>query len=139
MTTALYAPGKAAILRGDLDVSGGDIRVLPVTAAYTPNMTAHANLEDVAGGARAAAAVALTSKVITTAIGLAIFDADDVTFPSVASGDDIVGLVMYLHTGNEATATLLGYFDYFSNLPLTPDGRDVVATWPDTTNRIFSM
>ncbi len=138
MTTALYATGKASICRGDLDLEAGDIRAIPVTAAYTPNFTTHNALDDGGGGARAGAAVALTAKVLSVASGLVTFDADDVTFPSVASGDDIVGVVLYLHTGTESTSLLLGYFDYFSNLPLTPDGRDVVATWPSTTNRIFS-
>jgi hypothetical protein len=139
MATGLYAFGKASILKGELILDGGDIRAIPVTAAYTPNLATHDYLNDVGAGARAATAVALTTQVVAVVGTKATFDADDVTWPGVAAGDAIVGVVLYLHTGTEGTSTLLGYFDYFSNLPLTPDGRDVVATWPNTADKILAM
>lgn len=141
MTTALYALGKAAISRGDVDLESADIRAIPVTAAYTPNFTTHEDMVDVGAGARAVAyadAQILTAKTLSTASGKVTFDADDLTFPGVASGDDIVALLVYVHTGTESTSILLGYFDYFANLPLTPDTRDVVFAFPGDANKVFS-
>lgn len=138
MTTALFAPGKAALLRGEFGLESGDIRAILVNELYTADFTAHASLEDVDPAARAATAVALSAKVITVTDGLATFDADDVTFAGVPAGDDVIGVILYLETGDETTSTLIGFFDYFANLVLTPDGRDMVFSWPSTVDRIFT-
>lgn len=138
MSTFLYAPTKFAILHGDFDLQAADLRVIPVTALYTPNATTHDFLDDVGAGARAAPAVALANEAFTISNGKVVFDADDVTFTAVPAGAPIIGYVVYAHTGVEATSRLVGFFDNLSNLPLTPDGRDVSITWSATSDRIFS-
>lgn len=129
MTTGLYDSFYVGV-----DLLADDIRLVPVSDRYRPDFVAHATLADVPAGARSAEAEIMTARVL---VGLT-FDAADVTFPGVPEGEDILGFLMYKHTGNEATSTLVGYFDYFSNLPLTPDGRPVVVAWPDTVYRIFT-
>lgn len=138
MSTFLYPLFKAELLKGNVDLESADLRAIPVTALYTPS-NAHEFLDDVGAGARAATAEALSTQVVSTASSKATFDADDLTFPGVAAGDDIVALLVYIHTGTEGTSRLVGYFDYFTNLPITPDTRDVVFSWPNTTDRIFSF
>lgn len=138
MTTGLYLAGKAAILRGTVSLGSDSIRLLPVTAGYVPDLATHATLTDVPEGNRSATGTALANRTFTTASGLARFDAADTVLPAVPSGDPVSAFVLYKHTGVDATSLLIGYFDNFANLPITPDGRDIVATWPETIDRIFS-
>lgn len=138
MSSFLYAPTKVLLWTAALDLAGGDIRAVAVTAGYTPS-SAHAFLSSVPSGARAGTAVALANKQVLASGSVAAFSADPVTIPSVGAGDDIVGLVLYRHTGVEGTSELVAFLDYFSNLPLTPDGRDVKFTFPSTGNYAFAF
>ncbi len=133
MTTSLYDSAKAGGLL-EMDLLGNDVYVVPVTQLYNPNFATHATLDDVPEATRAAPAVTLRSKVITEVDGLFVFDANNTSFPTILERDHpVTGLVMYAYDGS-----LIGFFDYFSNLPLATDGRTVVFIWPDGTNRIFS-
>ncbi len=138
MTTALYAAGKRAFLKGEADLSDGTFSLVPVLATYAPNMTTDLNLEDIDEAARATDPELVPSTSFTLSGGKVYFDAGDVTFPAVPSGDDIVGFVGFMDTGDESTSTLIGYFDNFANLPITPDTRDIVAAWAEDTNKVFS-
>lgn len=136
----LYAAGKAQILLQGCNYVYA-LRAVPVTSLYSPDLVAHTSLLDIPGAARAAPGELLTGVAATPYMGAqarAALNADDLTILAVPSGDPIVALVLYLDTGAEGSSTLVAYLDYFANLPLTPDGRDVVFTWPDDDNKIFS-
>lgn len=121
-----YSSGKAAVMNGGIDLDTSDIRVMPVQAAYTFN-NAHDNLDDVPGGQRAGSAVALASKSIITPTNpntaARALDAADTAMGTIASAGN--GFVLYLHTGVEATSTLLAYIDGFS----WTAGQSVTAQW----------
>ena len=136
--SGLYALTKATISRGGLNLETADIRAIPVTALYTPNFTTHDFLDDVGAGARSATAVALSAKTLAVAAGVVAFDANDLTFPAVPTGDPIVALILYVHTGTESTSRLLAYLDYFTSLPITPDSRDIVFAFPSDAAKVFS-
>lgn len=106
--------------------AGTDVRVVLVdTALYTYN-AAHDALADIAAGARVAVSPALSGKAASAA---GVFDANDVTLPAV-TGATVEALVLYYHTGVEATALLIAYLDTgITGLPATPDGSDVVIGW----------
>lgn len=123
---AWYPSGKAAVMNGGIDLDTSDIRVLPVTSSHTFN-AAHANLSDIVGGNRAGSAVALASKAIITPTNpntsARALDAADTAMGTIASAGN--GFVLYLHTGTEATSTLLAYLDGFS----WTAGQSVTALW----------
>jgi hypothetical protein len=103
----LYGKGKEALCGGGIDWVNDDIRALLIdTGEYTPNFSTDDNLDDIPAGGRVGTAVALTGKTNT----LGVLDADNTTFSSV-TGDTVEALVLYLHTGVEATSTLLAYID----------------------------
>jgi hypothetical protein len=103
----LYGKGKEAILAGAIDWVNDDIRALLIdTGEYTPNFSTDDNLDDIPSGGRVGTAVALTGKSNT----LGVLDADDATFSGV-TGDTVEAYVLYVHTGDETTSTLLAYFD----------------------------
>jgi hypothetical protein len=122
----MYLQAKTDLLNGNLDWVADDIRAVLVDAAdYTPNLTADTHLDDVPAGARVATSGAMTGK--TAAAGVA--DAADVTFAAV-SGDQAEGVLLYKHTGSEATSTLILWLDTgVTGLPVTPDGDDITVRW----------
>lgn len=77
----------------------------------------------------------LQTKTVTNGL----FDADDVTFSSVAiSGSKTVGaVVLYKDTGTASTSPLIAYIDNFT--AVTPNGGNITIAWDAGTNRIFQL
>ncbi|MFD9306119.1 hypothetical protein ACFWCB_26280 [Streptomyces sp. NPDC060048] len=129
MASALYPSFKALLLGGDIDLAADDIRaVLIDTADYTYS-AAHDFLDDVAAGARVAVSPALASKTITAGV----FDAADTTF-TAATGDSVEAVVLYKHTGADATSSLIAYIDGIS---VIPNGGNITAQW--NASGIFAL
>jgi hypothetical protein len=112
MAIKIYPSGLGEIANGGIDLDTTDIRVQAVRAAYVYN-GAHANLSDiVAGTERDGTAVALTAKTIITPGSPAnsrALDAADTPLGTLPNGGN--ALVLYKHSGVEATSTLLAYID----------------------------
>lgn len=121
MASALYPSFKALLLGGDIDLASDDIRAIIVDTADYTYSAAHDFLDDVPAGARVAVSSALGSKTITSGV----FDAADVTFSAV-TGDSVEAIVLYKHTGVDATSSLIAYIDGIS---VTPNGGNIVASW----------
>lgn len=135
MANALYDFGREGFLTGDIGWGSGDIRaVLVDTNDYTVDLANDQFLSDVAAAGRVAVSGSLTSK--TTTDGVA--DAADVTFTAV-SGDVSEALVLYQHTGVDSTGRLIAYLDTVTNLPVTPNGGDIIVAWDSGANRIFKL
>lgn len=133
MASAIYPITKAAILGGTIDFDTDDIRIIAVDTADYTYSSAHDFLSDVAAGARVATSGAITGVTLTTGI----FKHNAVTFTTV-TGDPFEALIYYKHTGVEATSPLICYIDSATNLPMTPDGSNIVWT-PDATNGVFTL
>jgi hypothetical protein len=67
-----------------------------------------------------------------------VADADDKTLTAVA-GDTVEAVVVYQHTGSDATARLICYIDTGTGLPFTPNGGDVTVSWNSGSDRIFRL
>lgn len=127
MANAIYPKYKEALLDGasNIDLNDGDVRVILIDAADYTYSSAHDFLDDVPSGARVATSAALTNTTVTNGT----FDADDVTLSTV-TGDQSEALIIYIHTGNEATARLVAYLDTsITGLPVTPNGGNITITW----------
>lgn len=137
MTNSLIAAYKAVQL-GDAAVSGftavnwesDDCRVVLIDSADdTINVNTDQDLADIVAGARVAVSGALGSKTAVLSSNTLTMDAADVTFPAV-SGDQAEQLLIYRHTGTEATSLLIAFFDTFtSGMPVTPNGGDIQIQW----------
>ena len=132
MSSFLFAAKKLLILEGSLVLSGQTIYVIPVTALYSPNATAAT--PTVADIPSDALPVALGSCQTIASLSFASNGdgsvgllGNSVTFTAVGAGDDIVAYVLAL--GNSGGSALLAYIDDMTNLPLTPDGRDINVTF----------
>lgn len=138
MTAALYDKGRQAFLEGNIDWTNDDIRVVLVdTALYTVNLATDDFLDDVPVGSRVAvSAASLAGKSSTDGTA----DANDHVISSV-SGATIEAIVIYLHTGVDATSRLIAYLDQadVTGLPLTPNGGDVTIAWDNGADKIFTL
>jgi hypothetical protein len=136
MANAIYDKGREGFLAGDIDWDANTIKaVLVDTGAYTVNLTTHQFLSDIASGARIATSAALASKTVTAGVA----DAADVTITGV-TGASVEAVVIYQDTGVVGTSRLIAYLDTAtSGLPLTPNGSDVLITWPNDASRIFKL
>lgn len=124
MASVVYPKAKEGFLGGDIQLDADDIRAILVdTADYAYN-AAHDFLDDVPAIARVAVSGALTGKSITNGV----FDANDVTWSGV-TGDQSEAIILYQHTGVEATSRLVCYIDTGTNLPVTPNTGDISSQW----------
>lgn len=121
MASALQPSFKQLLLTAGIDLEADDIRVILVDTADYTYSSAHNFLDDVAAGARVAVSGALASKTITSGV----FDAANVTLSAV-TGDPCEALILYKHTGTEATSDYVAYID---GLSVTPNGGDIVIAW----------
>ncbi len=126
MANSIYTKGKEALLDGSINLEADTIKCVLIDAAdYTVNLSTHDNLDDVPSGARVGTPQTLGSKTFTSGV----FDAADVTFPSV-TGDPCEAIVIYKDTGTENTSRLLAYIDTAaSGLPVTPNGGNIQIQW----------
>jgi len=135
MANALYDKGREGFLDGTIDWDSDDIRVILIdTGAYTVDLAAHDLLDDVAAGARIATSDALAGKTVTAGVA----DATDKTLSAV-TGVQSEALVIYQHTGNEATSRLIAYIDTATGLPITPNGGDILIVWDNGASKIFKL
>lgn len=129
-----YSEGAKRYFGGGGTWTSDDIRAILVKSGYTPDLTAHDNLDDVSGGERIGSAVALASKAVTeeTVSGdpCIVFDAADLSFASVGGLGTAVAVVLYLHTGTEATSKLIAYHE----LTAAAAGAVIAVAWPTPAN-----
>jgi len=131
MSSFVYTTAKEYIALGLLSLLSVNLKAVPVTASYTPDAVGDEFLSDVPSGARTTTPATLTGKQLSRTNGALMMLADPVQWAAHPETDPIVGLVLFEDTGTASTSKLLAYVDYFSNLPLTPDGvQDVKFTFP---------
>jgi len=135
MANALYDKGREGFLDGSIDWDTDTIKAVLVDGAdYTPNLSTHDFLDDIAGAGRVATSGALASKTVTAGVA----DAADVTISSV-SGDQFEYIVLYKDTGTAGTSRLIACIDTATGLPCTPNGGDITITWDNGANKIFKL
>ena len=134
MANVLYDKGREGILDRTIDMTG-DVRVMLVESTYVFS-AAHDFLDDITAGNDNGRSAALASKTYTSGV----FDAADTTITATAAVA-CNALVIYQHTGADATARLIAYIDTpTSGLPFTPAASQVVPIeWDNGANKIFKV
>ena len=134
MANILFDPGREGFLDGTIIWSSGDIRAMLVKSTYTFS-AAHKFLSDL-GAVDNGRSAALTSKTVTSGVA----DAADTTLTATAAAA-CNALVVFQHTGADATARVIAYIDTpTSGLPFTPSASQTVnITWDNGANKIFKL
>lgn len=110
----LFPKGAGHMLAGDIDFDANDMRVLFYSGSIT---TTWEFVGDLTGASIIARSGALGGKTTTDGV----FDANDITVSAV-SGSAFTHVILFKHTGSDATANLIAVFDIAS---FTPTGADV--------------
>jgi hypothetical protein len=134
MSNALFPLGREGFLSGEIDWDTQDIRVMLVKSTYTYDSTDKfiSDLGSVDNGRSAA----LGTKTITQGVA----GAADTTITATAAVA-CNALIVFYHTGSDATARLIAYIDTpASGLPVTPAASGVLNIAFDTgVNKIFKL
>lgn len=117
MADVLYPAYKEAILTGGLNLTSSDIRVALIKSTYTYN-SAHDFMDDITAGNENGRSAALGSKTVA----LGVFDAADTTV-TATDATECDAIIVFYHTGSDATARLIAYIDY---PPFTPSASQVI-------------
>lgn len=135
MANALFDPGREGFLDGSIDWDTDTIKE-SLVRGYAFN-AAHKFLSDVtgAGGVQVATSGALASKTVTNGVA----DAADVTHTAVAAGAAITSIIVFKDTGVAGTSRLIAFIDTATNLPVTPNGGDIIVQWDNGANKIFKL
>lgn len=134
MANELYRKGAQKILSGQINLSGDAIVVRLVKNTYAQNLSTDEFLSSVTK-ITGSSDVTLTGKSVTNGV----FDADDITFTAVPSGETSEGVVLAKWTGDEATSPLIAYIDVITGFPLATNNGDVVVQWDNGAYKIFSL
>jgi len=133
MASALYDKGREGIADRTIDLTG-DVRAMLVKTAYVLDIATHDFLADIGANDNGRTA-ALGTKTYTGGV----FDAADTTLSALAA-DPSEALVIFQHTGSDATARLIAYIDTATGLPFTPAiGQVIPITWDGGANKIFKL
>lgn len=135
MTKRFYVKGAELTLGASVDWVGATIKAHLVKNAYAPNYSTHDFRDDL--GANIVSTVTLASKAITGGV----FDAADIVFPAVTTGNTCNAVVLTKEVTTDADSPLLIYIDDadITNFPVTTSGGDVNVAWASTAYKIFSL
>lgn len=131
--SALFNPGREGFLDGSIDWDTDDIRAMLVLSTYTFDATDKfiSDLGAVDNGRSAA----LGTKTVTD--GVANAAGTSLTATAAAACNAVI---VFKHTGSDATARLIAYINTATGLPFTPSaGQTVNITWDTGANKIFKL
>jgi hypothetical protein len=130
MANAIYPLWKQSLLQftANNNLSAGTVDVALVDTANYTYSAAHQFFSSIPGAAIIGTPQVLGTKTFTNGV----FDAADVTFPSV-TGANAEALVIFIDTGTAATSPLVAFIDTgVTGLPVTPNGGNISITWNAT-------
>lgn len=134
MSTELYATGKENLGLGNVNMLLDDMIIILVNDTYVPDF----ENDDTQSSILESAVIAERS-LTGVSFDKAVFDADDVTFPSLSGDTDVAGFVIAKNTGELSTTLLLYYCDNAPEFPVTLDGTDFTIVFDNSTNKIFKL
>jgi hypothetical protein len=134
MASFFYGLGAQHWANGDVNWASNTVKVALVATGYSPNPNADEFFSvAVSGGNIVSAGVTLTSK--TNVLGL--LSAANTTWTSV-TGSQVTQLVIYVNGTPGSTDYILLNLNTGTNLPVTPNGGNIVASY-DPTNGIGTL
>ena len=134
MSNALFDSGREGFLDGSINWATGDIRVMLVLSTYTFS-AAHKFITDL-GAVDNGRSASFASKTVTAGVA----NAANTTLTATAASAS-KALVIFQHTGADATARLIAFIDTpASGLPFTPAAsQSVPINWDTGANKIFKL
>ena len=110
--TGGIVPGTTDIRMGLLKTLAGHSNVPDIN--FIADMEAHADFAELTASGYARTAMTGEAATETDASDYAAVDSDNVAFSAISSGETIVGAFIFIHTGSDATASVLSIHDLTS-------------------------
>lgn len=125
MANAVFPKFKENLLAGNAgwSLSAATVKVLALSSVYNYN-AADVYYSDISATASVFRSTALSAKTFTNGT----FDAGDKTLTAV-TGTAIASLLLYTSATNTASGRLIAFIDTGTNLPVTPNGGDIIVSW----------
>lgn len=138
MSSLIYTEGKVAFLTGQINLHNNTTEIYAALIKNTYNESPSHSYTDVSShiaGTLGNAFVLLSGCTVNSVSG--VFDANDPTFNSVATGSTIEGVLFYRDTGT--AKTLIAYImpGTSGGFPFPTNGANVVVSFD--SNGIFSL
>ena len=105
LATGAIVPGTTDIRMGLLKTFAGTTNVPDVN--FIADMEAHADFAELTASGYARVAITSATATEDDTNDWALIDAADVAFSAIATGETIVGYFLFIHTGSDATASVL--------------------------------
>lgn len=134
MSNSLYGKGKEKMLSAEINFLTDTLKVALVKNTYPQSLTADEFYSDIS-----TYVLGTPQTLGTKSVTLGVFDAADVTYTAVTTGDTSEGVVIYKDTGVAGTSPLLAYIDTITGFPLATNGGDITVQWDAGTYKIFSL
>lgn len=140
MANALFSLGREGFLAGEIDWDTAVIKVALVRSYTFDDTDKFVSDVTTGGGVLHATSAALASKSVTGGVA----DAADVTFSAVTANANGHSLLVFQSSavggGADVAATaqrVIAYFDTGTNLPITPNGGDIVVAWGNVAGTLI--
>jgi len=135
MANTLYNKGREGFLDGSIDFDTDDIRMMLVKNTYTFDNTDQF-VDDITPATNDnGRTAALGSKTVTSGVA----DAADTSL-TATDADTCDAVIIFQHTGSDATARLIAYIDTATGLPITPSASATVnLVFDGGVNKIFKL
>jgi len=137
MANVVYAKAKQALLEGDLDLTGGTLKVLFIRKSlYTPNFTTNQYVSDIPSEA----VVFRTANIANVTAQNGVLDAADVLEESYVGGA-FDGIVLYQVGSSDSNSRLIFFIDQSEGLPFTGGSDPLLLTlqWNNQSGKILSL
>ena len=134
MANALFAKGKEKTLSAAINFPSDTMKAALVLNSYSQNLATHEFFTDISTHV-VGTPQTLANKTITAGV----FDADDVTFSSIAGGSTAKCVVIYKDTGVAGTSPLLAFIDVITGFPLATNGGDITIQWDNGAFKVFAL
>ena len=134
----VYTDAKRGLLEGEYDLADDDIRLLIVMTNTTADTEEDAvfvgdlaTLDEMDGSGYSRVALSNPAVSADDANDRANFTVDATVFPLVGAGTrSMAGVVVYKHTGDDATSPLIAFYD--DGFPFAATGANVSIAWTNS-------
>ena len=134
MANAWYRKGAQKVLNKQINFDTDTIIARLVKNTYAQNLATDEFLSSVTK-----VTGSTDQTLANTTITDGVFDADDITFSAVPSGETAEAVVIAQWTGVESTSPLLFYIDDITGFPVTTTGGNIPVQWNNGAYKIMSL
>lgn len=123
MSNSMYLPALDGFLTAQINMTTADLRWILIDTADYAFSSSHQFLTSVPVAARVSTSATVTGVTVSNGV----YDQGNFLFPIVV-GDPSEAMVLYSHTGADATSRLICYVDTVPGLPVVPNSTNINVT-----------